>query len=322
MGGRLVSRTGKQKRQPYTLCDEHATELEASGIDRFKARAAGIYTENDPARIERMLNHHPGRNGELGPGLVFPHWNDVGKATAACCIKFLYPRKNKGKPIKYEAPKGVPLKAYRPKSVIKVLQDATQDLIVTEGPKKAESAAQHGLNAIGILGIYGWQQRRQMNEDGKRAGPRELISDIAKIVWKGRTVYLVFDWDANEQTRQRVAEAAYHFSVVLRKAGAKVLIVHLPPGSDDEDGDPTKQGLDDYLVAHGVKAFRKLMAEATAPVLGGGTKGRRFPPCERGSNRSMPEKRTPGAFWKTAVGLGSPTVGLLAYAWRRRKGTA
>lgn len=42
-----------------------------------------------------------------------------------------------------------------------------------------------------------------------------------------------------------------------------VKVVRLPPGPPDADGNPTKLGLDDFLVAHGPDAFRKLLGAAT-----------------------------------------------------------
>src|SRR5262249_1530105 len=108
-------------------------------------------------------------------------------------------------------------------------------------------ADQEGFPTIGLVGVYGWQKKRE-NKDG----PRELIPDLAGIVWQDRTVFLVYDSDAS--SKRTVAFAEWHLAEVLTKKGAAVKVVRLPAGPDG-----AKVGLDDFLVAHGAEVFRQLL---------------------------------------------------------------
>jgi len=89
-------------------------------------------------------------------------------------------------------------------------------------------------------------------------GTDELINDLAAINWKGRAVYIVFDYDEKAATRRNVDAARRRLAKALRAAGAKeVYDVKLPP-----DSDGGKQGADDFLVAHGADAFNELIEKA------------------------------------------------------------
>ena len=100
--------------------------------------------------------------------------------------------------------------------------------------------------------------------EGKPVGERELIDDLAPIVWQGRPVLLCFDSDA--ATNPHVRRAEWALAEVLARKGAVVKIVRLPQGETGSDGKPAKVGLDDFLVAHGPAAFRELLAAAVAPT--------------------------------------------------------
>jgi putative DNA primase/helicase len=135
---------------------------------------------------------------------------------------------------------------------------------VTEGEKKAAAATQAGSPCVGLVGVYGWQQPRPRT-DGKGQGPRKLIEGLARIPWRGRRVFIVFDSDAAEKREVRWGE--WHLARALRAAGAVVKVVRLPPGPAASDGQPAKQGLDDFLVAHGPEALKALLEGAQDPVM-------------------------------------------------------
>ena len=83
-----------------------------------------------------------------------------------------------------------------------------------------------------------------------------MIPTMATIAWSGRNVHIVFDYDAKPETRRKVDAARKRLARALRKAGAKeVYAVEIPPGPDG-----AKQGVDDFLVAHGLEAFQVLVA--------------------------------------------------------------
>jgi putative DNA primase/helicase len=168
-----------------------------------------------------------------------------------------------GRERKYEAPKLRPSRAYFPPGTITALADPTAPLLVTEGEKKALKAEQEGFPCVGLSGVWNWVKKQVEVEPA--AGPRQrhLIDDLAAVPWKGRPVYIVFDSDAARN--ENVREAQFALAVQLMERGAVVKIVNLPDGPEGDDGEPTKVGLDDYLVAHPADDLRKLIEGATDP---------------------------------------------------------
>jgi putative DNA primase/helicase len=126
---------------------------------------------------------------------------------------------------------------------VKLLADPTRQLAITEGPVKAIAAMERGLVCIAISGVWSW--RTHIN------GKSELLPELARIAWSGRTVQLAFDSDVD--TNPQVQAALHALARVLTALGAFVVQVCLPSG----DGG-AKQGLDDYLVGHSATDFEKL----------------------------------------------------------------
>ncbi|HEX7044488.1 MAG TPA: phage/plasmid primase, P4 family [Burkholderiales bacterium] len=122
-----------------------------------------------------------------------------------------------------------------------VAKDAGVEVYITEGEVKAACACKRGIPTIGLGGVDNWRE----------SSTRLPISDFDLFLWRGRPVVLVYDsdWDTNANIRG----AEYRLASELRRRGALVRVVRLPAG-----GNGAKQGLDDYLVAHGAKAFGKL----------------------------------------------------------------
>ncbi|MBL9092407.1 MAG: DUF3854 domain-containing protein [Planctomycetaceae bacterium] len=160
-----------------------------------------------------------------------------------------------GKPVKYESPIGQPNRVYYPPGTESLVDNADQELLITEGEKKALAGTQNGFPAIGLVGIYGWKDAR--NE--------RLLPELERISWKQRRVFIAFDSDI--RTNQNVRDAALRLAEHLRLRGAIVRLVMLPEKSDAE-GKPIKVGLDDFLVAQGENAqreLRRLLNEAEEP---------------------------------------------------------
>ena len=72
----------------------------------------------------------------------------------------------------------------------------------------------------------------------------------------------MFDSDVTENPE--VADAESRLAQLLCQCGAVVRVARLP-GATDSEGKPAKLGLDDYLVAHGPAAPRRLLDEALEP---------------------------------------------------------
>ena len=132
----------------------------------------------------------------------------------------------------------------------------TEAILFTEGEKKSLSACVHGFACLGLVGVYGFQKRR----DDKN-GPRELIDDLVAINWIDRLTYIAFDSDIDKNPLVRWAE--WHLAEALLAKGAKVKVVRIPLGAIGPDGVAAKVGLDDFLVVHGQAALQRLLAAAT-----------------------------------------------------------
>jgi hypothetical protein len=259
-----------------------------------------------------------------GGALVFPYCDLQGTVNCFARARPHKPRVEDGKERKYESPLGSELHAYLPRASLARLRDGKSPVYVTEGEKKAMALSQLGLAAVGIAGIWcgcvpradsdnsnnsaGMKTKAKAHSGnsnnspgGKRrtkakaysgnsnnsAGP-EVIPDLAAIPWAGRVVYIVFDWDPKEETRQDTKAAAKRLTMALRAAGAKkVYVIDLPPGPDG-----AKQGVDDFLAA----------AAAAAAAAGG----------DAAAAAAFAELRLAAALATTAVEP-SPTLGETAY---------
>jgi putative DNA primase/helicase len=250
---------------PRPLHSRHREDLRRSTLSDETIAACGFYTVDGPD-VPNLLNWKPATRSQVGACLVIPFWDADGNRLGYVRLKPDRPRKGKnGKPVKYESPKGSTNLPYFPPGIFPALKDPSCLLLVTEGEKKAAAATQAGFPCVGLVGVYGWQQPRPRGQDGKTHGPRELIEGLAKIPWRGRRVLIVFDSDAAE--KREVLWGEWHFARALRVAGADVKVVRLPPGPTRDDGKPAKQGLDDFLAAHGPEALRRLLDEARDPLM-------------------------------------------------------
>src|SRR5699024_6946881 len=99
------------------------------------------------------------------------------------------PRERSGSPVKYETPTGQRNGIDVPPGVGDQLADLTVPLFITEGTKKADSAAARGLCCIALPGVWSWK--------GKPGNdPHEstvAVGDWHDIGIKGRGVILAFD---------------------------------------------------------------------------------------------------------------------------------
>ena len=229
----------------------HLADLRASGLSDETIQAAGLYSETDLARLTRILGWNVPR--KLSPSLVFPYFGIDG-ANGYCRVKPDDPRVCQGKPIKYESPKGRPNQAYLPPGNRCRLEDGQEMLLITEGEKKSLALDQAGFVTVGLVGVWGWKVARQ----------QRLLPELETLPWRGREVRIVFDSDVRHNPD--VLNAETMLAAILRRAGACVRVVRLPDGPADEDGNPTKLGVDDYIVANDIKAFRQLLDAAEAPA--------------------------------------------------------
>lgn len=250
------------------LFDQHVADLARSGITREQALESGIRSAKDPATISAILLwEKPAKS--LGPCLVFTFRNSDGSlALNYARVKPDKPRNarkgaDKGKPIRYESPIGLANRCYFPAGITASLSDPSIPLLITEGEKKALKATLSGFPTVGLVGVWGWQQKRERDSEGRGIGERKLIPDLDAVVWSDRSVVIAFDSDAVRKPEVRSAESA--IAEMLLQRGAKVSVVRLPE-SGGQGGEKIKCGLDDYLVSRTADDLRRLI-EAATPML-------------------------------------------------------
>jgi hypothetical protein len=221
---------------PYvgtTKYPEHAKSyLAARGIvDAAKAAGIVYVTEVDARRLVGLP-----RDKVLSDGLAIP----LSKADGGA-VRFLRsgaePKIKHTAGLKNGSYEGVfpPSSDYTWK---KVRKDASVPLHIIEGPLKALACTWNDIPAIGINGVYGWST------------DHELIPDFGKYEWRGRIVYLCFDYDVVQ--KPLVRQALKRLGEKLAALGAKVQIRLLP----SRDG--KNVGADDFIVASSAKKFLAL----------------------------------------------------------------
>lgn len=238
------------------LLPHHLRELRASGLTDATITAAGIRSETSAGKLAIMLNWQKAPQ-KMAPAIVYPFVKADG-GNGFYRVKPDHPRKRNGKPIKYESPVGSINDIYLPPGVAAKLAEPTQEIVITEGEKKALLLAQLGFTAIGLVGVFGWKAKKR----------ETLIAALEQIAWQGRPVYLCFDSDRADNANVLDGESRLSAQIAARGGVPKSVI--LPPGPVGDDGKPGKVGVDDHLVgqADARKEFRRLLdaAEEPAPV--------------------------------------------------------
>ncbi len=235
--------------------DRHLVDLRASGLSAETIRDAGIRSLTGADAKELV-----GRN--VGPALAFPYPRAVLEGGAILHrLKPDRPRTDdNGRAVKYESPSRrinpSGNRLYIPATLDpEVLADAQRPLVITEGEKKTLKAIQEGFDTVGLGGVWSWRTR---------AGERSVaIDDLDLIVWRDRTVVVIFDSDAATNVQVRSAENA--LVKELRRRGAHARVVRLPsPSTEEAETFGGKLGLDDFLVSRGPGALGPLVDEAIA----------------------------------------------------------
>ena len=223
------------------LLPEHRVDLERSGLTEKTIAAWRAYSiEEDQKGVMSQLGF-PHLDPPalalpiLPPDRTRPDLNDV-------ILKPDRPRLGKnGRPAKYEVRLRSRNRIHGPLSIRDKLADPSIPLVVTEGAKKAEKAAQEGICTIALAGVWNWRERI-----GESSFP---ISDFDLIPLASRRICLVFDSDA--ASNQNVCHAERDLAAFLtRRFGSLVSVKRLPPGPEG-----AKVGLDDFLLSHSVDQF-------------------------------------------------------------------
>jgi hypothetical protein len=153
-------------------------------------------------------------------------------------------KKNKEKIIKYERPAGSGIRVDCPPRCKDDLGNPQVELWVTEGIKKADAGASHGLCIIALTGVHGFKGKNEY-------GGITFLADWDYIHLKSRTVNIVFDSDV--MRNPQVGKALELLTEHLQRKGALVNRVYLPIDGDE------KVGLDDYFLKHSVDELAALI---------------------------------------------------------------
>jgi hypothetical protein len=240
------------------LAAHHAEMLRQSDISEDVTAARGYWSAERDEVI--ALGFSPKQIE--GPGLVLPlHTTDGGNGLYV--FRPDKPRiiqtKTESRTLKYECPKGAAMRLDVPPPCLPALGNPDIPLWVTEGQKKADSLASHGLTAIALLGVWNFVGKN-------KHGGKTFLADWDHIALNGRDVRIVFDSDV--MTKLEVRQALERLTEHLQRKGAHVAAVYLPGGATG------KVGVDDWLAAgHTVEELEALVeaprpaAQAAAPMV-------------------------------------------------------
>lgn len=228
------------------LAPHHREILERESAISIDAIAARGYFSTDDSERLRALGFSSRQVRRPSLSLVIPLYNWRGMSVGAT-FRPDNPRNDKtGKAVKYEnVVAKAPVLDVAPLTRDQI-DDPLKPLIITEGAKKADSAASRGLCAINLNGVSGYRGR---NEKG---GITQL-ADWEAIALKhvngiGRNVYICYDSDVS--TKDPVEGAMRRLYGLLQSRGAVVKIIYLATVLQHEG----KMGLDDFFAQGGTVA--------------------------------------------------------------------
>lgn len=224
------------------IAPNHLDMLAASGITPEHAAARGYATmrsHDGPFRLAKLKITKAGRKA---PGLLIPQLRADG-STWGYQYRPDTPRERGGKPVKYETPFQQRNGLDVPPGVGPLLADPAVPLWITEGTKKADCGALHGLCIVALSGVWNWLHTNS-------AGGKMALPEFRDIALNGRRVIIGFDGD--QACNPSVQKAASALAGYLATKGALVEYLHLPDTDD-------KTGLDDYLAEHTVEDLWRLV---------------------------------------------------------------
>lgn len=238
------------------LSPEHRAELNGSRISADLIESRGYRTVTSEWR-ERLVDlgcpAWAVREDDAFPGLVVPMYDVKTGQYNGYQFKPAVPQlaPGKGKATKYVSPRGMSNRLdVHPMARAAVL-DPSRPLWITEGMKKADSIATHGLAVLGLTGVWNWRR------------DQATLAEWEDVPLKGRTVIVCFDSDA--MTNPQVRHAMNRLVGWLRKkTGADGHVYYLPVPAE-YNGVPVK-GVDDYFAAGGTPATLSPSASERPPL--------------------------------------------------------
>ena len=199
------------------LSEDHRNLLEkGSAISVEVIRQRGYFTAERFADLEGTgLKAH----SSWFPALVIPIYPPGAAEPLSYQLRLPNEPQKGGK---YRNVSGQPIRIDCPPCMQEKLRDPKEELWITEGVKKADSAASHGLCCIALAGVWNW---RGTNTKGGSM----VVGDWDAIPLKGRTVVICFDADV--MTKPQVKAALLRLAGFLKSKGVRVRIANLAGGS-------------------------------------------------------------------------------------------
>ena len=216
------------------LAPTHREDLARSGLTDATIELMGVRAV-PPAHIDKLK---PGGFQDVESVLEFPYLALNGNDPFSRYKLFPPLCTKDNHTMKYFQRAGTGCRLYVLEPLLKALPDPRVRLVLVEGEKKAALAVQSGYMAVGISGVWSWSERG------------EAIEDFNHIAWVDRDVDIVFDSDV--WMRDDLQRALFALGKEIECRGAKVAVTVIPGELDK------KIGFDDFVVAHGVDAFKKL----------------------------------------------------------------
>ncbi len=225
------------------------TYLTARGISIACAERYGLISLS-PDEVRGLL----GRSDVESAGLGFAYPQHDGE-TPLVRVRLHEPLRTADGPVRYLQARNTPIRPFVTHRAWQHRQGAGP-LLLTEGEAKALAAEEAGAAVIGIPGCWGWVAPKDKNPNGNpKEQPRALHPAFDAFRWVKRPVYVIPDSDAI--TNPKVRQAFLTLASDLKKRGAVVRMVVIPPGPDGE-----KVGVDDLLAHHGTVALERLVHDA------------------------------------------------------------
>ena len=143
------------------------------------------------------------------------------------------PRLRENKPVKYDTPFGQGNFLDVNPLMVESVKTPGNEIFITEGAKKVDACASHGITCIGVKGIWSWRGRNDYQST-------TALGDWHDVAIKNNYFYIVFDSDI--RTNRKILAAAKELQSFLEyKQSKSVKIIYLPYEGHE------KKGIDDWF---------------------------------------------------------------------------
>jgi hypothetical protein len=173
--------------------------------------ARGYWTAETVEELEAKTDIKP--NQYYAPALVLPIYGVDGRYRYSR-VRPDNPPPDKGK---YLQPAATANVLDIPRTVLDKVMDTSLTLVITEGEKKCDYLASHGMAAVGLFGVWNWAHK--VNE-GTPYETQILLPDFDEIPLYGRKVSILFDCDA--RLNKNIQMAASRLARQLMGRGAEL----------------------------------------------------------------------------------------------------